>query len=162
MKATELVGAASLVALLLPPCSSLPIFVTNDDLVFRREIFLRDPLHVGGGHRLQAGNVRVDSFGITITHRRFAQRRSLAFSSLAGFKHVKQQKISRLVEFGGSHGFGFQFFQFGQRRLLGVVRRLSACSDNRHAKQPGVIAEIGIRTRLRRDLLLINERLIQA
>src|SRR5690606_28380353 len=72
------------------------------------QVFLRHALHVGGGDRLQGGELGVGAGGVALGGEGVAQGEAAAVDGLALAQRAGQQLVLGLVQLGGGRGGGLQ------------------------------------------------------
>ena len=75
--------------------------VVDGDAVRAGHVLAQHPLHVGGGDRLQRGEIGVDARRIAVDQRRLAEREAEALRGLALLELAGQQLRLDLVELAG-------------------------------------------------------------
>ena len=119
-------------------------------------------MHVGGGDGLDLGDLAVGGGRVAGHDQGHAQGRGAVVDALAATQGVGDQLVLGLAQFGGGDGGVAQAGDFGLQRGLAGFGRLAVSHDGVGGQVAGLLGEVGVGADLGRDLLIIDQRAIEA
>ncbi|MNV09369.1 hypothetical protein D3C71_998580 [compost metagenome] len=136
--------------------------VVDGDLALRRQIAAGHALHVGGGDGLDLGDLAVGGGRVAGHDQGHAQGGGAVVDALAATQGVGDQFVLGLAQFGGGDRRIAQAGYLGLKGFLAGLDRLAVGHDGVGGQVAGLLGEVGVGADRGGDLLVIDQRTIQA